>query len=171
MHSLSKQLRYFGVYLLDEARSAKNRPHEHLYTRIHGVWYDFAQFDHPGGPVALNLAKDRDATALFESHHLLSNIDMGPILSKYRVPVDTAKNICTIDPRDDGAHYIWDDFHNDAFVKDLKELLRSYFGAIAKRDKSTLYQAAKATSERWAFIGILALGFVTILPWFASGHY
>ena len=92
----------------------------------------------------------------------------GKILSKYRVLVDTAKNICTMDPRDHGAHYIWDDFHNDAFVKDLKELVRSYFGAIAKSDKSTLYQAAKATSERWAFIGILALGFVTI---FASGHY
>jgi len=58
-------LRYFSWFLLDETRHVKNHPHKHVYARIRGVWYDFAQFDHPGGPIVLNLAKDRDATALF----------------------------------------------------------------------------------------------------------
>jgi len=38
----------FGHSLFDEVRSVKNHPHEHVYARIRGVWYDFAQFDHPG---------------------------------------------------------------------------------------------------------------------------
>ena len=39
---------------------------------IHGRWYDLSAFNHPGGPIALGLANARDATALFEAHHSLS---------------------------------------------------------------------------------------------------
>ena len=164
-------MKYFGIYLLDEAKSAKNRPHDHLYTRIHGIWYDLAHFDHPGGPIALHLTKDRDGTVLFESHHLLSKLDMRKILSKYKVPSSAARGLYTIDPRDNGGHYTWDSFHDDAFVKDLKELLHSYFGAIAKRNNCSLYQATKANTERWSLLSILALGFVTTLPYYINGHY
>jgi hypothetical protein len=39
--------------------------------RIHNKWYDLETFDHPGGPVMLDLGKGRDATGLFEvSCHL-----------------------------------------------------------------------------------------------------
>lgn len=38
-------------------------------TYLHGNWYDLTKFQHPGGPVALSLAYQRDSTVLFESHH------------------------------------------------------------------------------------------------------
>jgi hypothetical protein len=37
--------------------------------RIEGRWYDVSRFEHPGGPVALSLGIDRDATVLFRSSH------------------------------------------------------------------------------------------------------
>ncbi len=167
------QLKHFGIHLLDEARSPKNQLHvqKHLYTRIHGVWYDFAKFDHPGGPIALNLAKDRDATVLFESHHLLSKIDLSKILSKYKVEAKVAQDLCTIDPRDNGAHYKWDNFHTDPFVKDIKNLLMTHFGDIAKSRNCTLYQATKANKDRWSLLGILALAVITTLPYYIGGQW
>lgn len=165
-------LKYFGYYMFDETRHAKNHPHEHVYARIRGVWYDFAQFDHPGGPIALNLVKDRDATALFESHHLLvPNDKLVSILSKFKVDDEIAKNISTLDPRDDGAHYVWEGFENDDFVRDAKKLLTSYFLPIAKRKGITLYQATKATPERWILIFVLATLFVLSLYPFVAGQY
>ena len=50
-----------GPSIFNEAKGKKQV--DHLYTRIRGVWYDLANFEHPGGPVALNLAKGRDSTA------------------------------------------------------------------------------------------------------------
>jgi len=143
-----------------------------VYARIRGVWYDFAQFDHPGGPIALNLAKDRDATALFESHHLLVPArKLSSILSKYKVDDEVAKNIHTLDPRDDGAHYEWRDFESDDFVRDVKKLLISYFAPIAKRKGITLYQATKATPERWLLIFVLSTLFLLTLPPYIAGQY
>jgi len=165
-------LKYFSYLLFDETRHVNNHPHEHVYARIRGVWYDFAQFDHPGGPIALNLAKDRDATALFESHHLLvPNNKLDSILAKFKVDDETAKNIQTLDPRDDGAHYVWEGFENDDFVRDAKELLVSYFLPIAKRRGITLYQATKATPEKWFMIFVLASLFVSSLRPFIDGRY
>jgi len=165
-------LKFFGCYLFDETRHAKNHPHEHVYARIRGVWYDFAEFDHPGGPIALNLTKDRDATALFESHHLLvPHHKLTSTLSKYRVDDEIAKHISTLDPRDDGAHYIWEGFENDEFVRDAKKLLISYFLPIAKRRGITLYQATKATPERWMWLALLTTLFVSSLIPFVAGKY
>src|SRR5262245_51262444 len=42
-----------------------------LITRIHGRYYDVGGFDHPGGCHAIECARDRDATELFESYHAL----------------------------------------------------------------------------------------------------
>ena len=158
--------KHIGVHLLDEAQAQK-----HLYTRIHGEWYDLNAFKHPGGPIALSLAKDRDATVLFESHHLFSTLDVHKILSKYKVPKEISRHLTTLDPEDDGGHYDWAGFHNDDFVKDIKALLHSYFSPIAKRNNSSLYQAAKATSARWSLICILAMAFIGTLPFYQRGHY
>jgi len=116
-------LKHFGIHLLDEAK-----PQTHLFTRIHGTWYDLATFKHPGGPISLSLIKDRDGTALFKSHHLLSTLDIYKMLKKYTVPKEIAHNLNTLDAKDDGGHYVWTGFDNDAFVQDMKELLHSYFG-------------------------------------------
>lgn len=162
----------FGVYIFEEARSTKNRPHEHLYTKIRGEWFDLATFEHPGGPVALYLAKDRDATALFESHHLLtSRSKMEKILSKYKVDAALAKHLQTMDPNEDGGHYDWKNFDNDAFVCDMKQLLYNYFQPIAKEKNCSIYQATKASPEKWAIICILAIAFVSTLPPYISGQY
>lgn len=164
----SKQLKCFGIHLLDEAKCSA--PHEHLYTRIHGIWYDLGQYNHPGGPIALSLAKNRDATALFESHHFLSSIDMRKILSKYKVSDSVAQVLTTIDPRDNGGHYVWENYRDDAFVKDMRELLYSYFGAIAERKKCSFYKATKASRERWFFLGALSLGTGSIAPYYVGGQ-
>ena len=163
----------FGAYVFDEARSAKQNPHKHLYTRIRGKWYDLATFTHPGGPVALNLVKDRDGTALFESHHLIvSSNKMQKLLAKYEVNINVAKNLKTMDPNDDGAHYIWEEFHDDLFVKDLKQLLSEYFGSITKKQSSiNVYQATKADTERWCFIGFLFVSVIITSVYFYSGYY
>jgi fatty acid desaturase len=51
---------------------------------IHGKQYDLSNFKHPGGPVALSLAADRDATQLFESYHPFST-HVKSVLAKYEV--------------------------------------------------------------------------------------
>lgn len=165
-------VRKLGGYVFDETRSVNNRPHKHVYAKIRGVWYDFAQFNHPGGPIALNLAKERDATALFESHHLLSpRLKMEKILSKYKVDSNIANNLQTMDERDDGAHYEWDKYEEDPFVKDMKQVLIDYFQPIANEKNCSLYEATKASSNRWLLIGTLYLAFVATLPSYIHGEY
>ena len=161
-----------GSYFLDEIRSVNNRPHQHLYTKIRGEWYDFAKFDHPGGPIALNLVRNRDATALFESHHLLSSRQkMNKILSKYKVDTNIAKNLKTFDARDDGAHYEWNDYENDAFVQDLKKVLIEYFEPIAKQRNCSIYEATKASPQRWLLICTLFLSFAATIPSYIHGEF
>ena len=165
-------LLYITSFILDEIRSVRRRPRHHLHTKIRGQWYDFALFDHPGGPVALNLARDRDATALFESHHLLTpQSKMNKILAKYKVQDSVSQTLQTADRRDDGAHYEWKGFHNDAFVKDIKQVLMDYFEPIAKKHNCTLYQAAKATHRRWAVVAMLFTAFGATLPAYIQGQY
>ena len=53
----------------------------------------------------------------------------------------------------------------------LRKACPLYFGAIAKRNNCSLYQATKANTERWSLLSILALGFVTTLPYYINGHY
>jgi fatty acid desaturase len=148
-----------------------DRPHDHLYTRIHGKWYDLANFKHPGGPISLYLIKDRDGTALFESHHLFcrSREMLGLMLLKYKVNDRTANLCATLDPRDDGGHYEWEGFEDDPFVRDIKDLLHSYFSPIAKARGITMYEATKATSKRWCVITLLMLSFFVTLPFFVEG--
>lgn len=160
-----------GSYFLDEIRSANIRPHRHLYAKVRGEWYDLAQFDHPGGPIALNLVKDRDATALFESHHLLSSRKkMDKILSKYKVDSNIAKNLEPFDIRDDGAHYEWKNYENDAFVRDMRKVLIDYFEPIAKKRNCSIYEATKATPQRWLMILTLILSFAVTIPSYIHGE-
>jgi len=56
-------------------------------------------------------------------------------------------------------------------VRDAKNLLLSYFLPIAKRRGITLYQATKATPERWFMIFILSTLFISTLPSFVTGQY
>mmetsp|Transcript_36372 Transcript_36372/g.74645 ORF Transcript_36372/g.74645 Transcript_36372/m.74645 type:complete len:485 (+) Transcript_36372:145-1599(+) len=62
-------------------------PPSDRYWRIGGEWYDFENFDHPGGQHVLRIARDRfeDATYVFESHHM-NYKRARAIIRKYRVP-------------------------------------------------------------------------------------
>ena len=62
-----------------------------LVTRIHGKFYDLTEFAsrHPGGPNALELVRDRDGTALFESYHPLTRDKAWATLQKFEVDKDS----------------------------------------------------------------------------------
>jgi delta11-fatty-acid desaturase len=51
---------------------------------IDGKAYDFTNFEHPGGPVALNLGRDRDVSQLFRSYHPFSQ-KPEKLLAKYLI--------------------------------------------------------------------------------------
>ena len=140
-----------------------------VYTKIRGKWYNFDSFNHPGGPIALSLVKDRDGTALFESHHLLvPRCKLEKILRKYEVCASKASELKLMDDTD-GGHFDWNNFENDKFVLDAKKLLVNYLSPIAERKKCTLFQAAKATPGKWIIIFTLASSFIAILPHFIAG--
>ncbi|GMH52954.1 hypothetical protein TrLO_g10253 [Triparma laevis f. longispina] len=169
-----KAFQLFGAKVFDEAAGGAigkdNKPH--IYTRIRGTWYDLAGFDHPGGPVALNLAKGRDGTALFESHHyLITHKQLYGVLNKYKVEESVAKTLKTIDERDDGAHYVWDKYEEDPFTLDIKKMIVDHFTPIAKARGITLREATKATPQRWFMIISLMAMFFASVPFFVDGQW
>ena len=105
-----------------------------------------SEFSHPGGPVALSLAFNRDATALFEAHHMLtSRQKLRAILKKYEVPPDSKRaKALEAGKVDEGAAspYLWpradvtgrsDPGEPDRFEEELKEMAQAHFSAEAKR--------------------------------------
>ncbi len=52
---------------------------------VRGKLYDLSNFKHPGGPVALDLAKGRDAEDLIRSYHPFSEEKVRAILKKHEV--------------------------------------------------------------------------------------
>ena len=162
----------FGTKIYDEA--CKHDKHGYLHIKIRNQWYDLAKFDHPGGPVALNLAKDRDATALFESHHyLIPSKKLYGILNKYKLSDEEVKkrDVKTIDPRDDGAHYEWEGYENDPFTLGIKEIVVEHFTKIAEERGISLREATKATPARWFMIlSMMAMFFATV-PSFLGGEW
>jgi delta11-fatty-acid desaturase len=164
----------FGAKIFDEATGPckKTDSDHHLYTRIRGIWYDLAKFEHPGGPVAVNLAKNRDATALFESHHyLITHEKLYATLNKYKVSDDLQKSLTTFDKRDDGAHYVWDKYEEDPFMLDIKKMVIDHFKPIAKARGITLREATKATPQRWTMILSMMAMFFATLPAFVRGEW
>ena len=161
-------LEKYGPLIFNEAHNSK-KP---LYTKIRGEWYDLKDFDHPGGPVALALAEGRDATALFESHHyLIETKRIYAVLNKYRVEPKVAASLKTLDPRDDGAHFDWESFHDDAFTNDVKKMIVDHFRPEAERRGISLRQATKATPERWFMIIGLMVAFFATLPCYVAGQW
>lgn len=87
-----------------------------LLVKIHTKYYDLTNFKHPGGYIPISLAVNRDATALFESHHLFSNRDdIMQILHKFEVEV----NPSLIPNNND---FDWNETLISNFTKDLKTI-------------------------------------------------
>ena len=64
---------------------------------IHGESFDFRLFQHPGGALALSLGRGRDATELFESHHLFSDRHRRA-LERHRLPAQSALLLAPPEP-------------------------------------------------------------------------
>eukprot|EP00730_Choanoeca_flexa_P002052 TRINITY_DN10892_c0_g1_i2.p1 TRINITY_DN10892_c0_g1~~TRINITY_DN10892_c0_g1_i2.p1 ORF type:complete len:444 (+),score=95.02 TRINITY_DN10892_c0_g1_i2:355-1686(+) len=141
--------------------------------RIHNKWYNVENFDHPGGPVMLELGKGRDATGLFESHHpFTSRARLEGLLAKY----ETDEPCQLIDDKDSGEEFIWPEYEQkdsaaaleDApvseFASELRTRVKAYFQAEAKRRGVSLIQATKATPYRWFEITFLSVLFLATLP-------
>ena len=188
----TKQLvRRYGPYVFTEAKSPRHRdpknPSDRLLTRIHGRWHDLTKFDHPGGPIALSLIHLRDGTALFESHHPLSDRKkLLKILARYEVPTGgkegqgekgaeeaSSRGGCKLmDPRDDGLVYDWGGVYDDGgFASDLRSLVRDHFARIAEKRGVSAYRASKATPARWVLVLSLMASFFASLPRYVRGEW
>mmetsp|Transcript_1123 Transcript_1123/g.2352 ORF Transcript_1123/g.2352 Transcript_1123/m.2352 type:complete len:519 (-) Transcript_1123:69-1625(-) len=168
-------IRRYGP-VLTKAKSPAHRKNEsdRLITRIHDKWYDLSGFEHPGGPVALGLAKGRDATALLESHHFfIHRKKLLRILAKYEVSPDEATTLSTLlgGKRNDDSPYDWSDIETDGFASDLRELVVDHFESLAKDRGIGIVEATKATPKRWfvvcSFLGL----FFASLPLFVQGRW
>jgi fatty acid desaturase len=148
---------------------------EHLYTRIRGQWYDLAKFDHPGGPVALNLIRGRDGTALFYSHHYLIDFKrLNAILNKYKVSPELQKSLKTLDSRDDhvdGEVFKWETYETDPFTLAVKQMVIDHFTPIAKKKGCNLREASKASWNRTVMVLSLMAIFFGTLPYYIAGSW
>lgn len=143
-----------------------------LLTRIHEKWYDLTEFEryHPGGPVALGLAKGRDATVMFECHHPFTHRRiLDAILEKYEIKGADEKHLETLEQKYgiEEHKFEWP----SAFGEALKFEVRQYFEGEAKKRNVSLREATKATPGRWMEIAIMAAVFVYSMPGFFRGEW
>lgn len=148
----------------------KANEQKNLYVQIRGVWYDLAKFNHPGGPVALKLAEGRDATAMFESHHLfIEHKKLYAILNKYKVTNKKQHELQVLDKMK--SHYEWEGYESDPFVVEMKAMVNEHFQKIADEKGITIQEASKASTQRWAMVLTMMVAFFATLPWFFAGSW
>jgi fatty acid desaturase len=126
---------------------------------IHGKQYDLNNFKHPGGPIALDIAKNRDATELFQSYHPFSP-HIQKILSKYEVKPPVLTEETTIVKQQDGKPMF--DWENESeFVKDLKSQVRPIIQQYGKY----------ADGTRWFQLIVLTLVTLALFKPFIDGYW
>ncbi|KAG0600624.1 hypothetical protein M758_11G048500 [Ceratodon purpureus] len=143
-----------------------------LLTKIHDKWYDLTEFErhHPGGPVALGLARGRDATVMFESHHPFTNRKiLDAILAKYEIDASDCKHLETLEQQHGIPEHSFE--WPSAFGEALKFQVKEYFEGEAKRRNVSLREATKATPARWTEIAILGAMFLSTFPGFFRGDW
>ena len=156
-------------------------------VKIDGEWYDLTDFakHHPGGSMVIHCAAQRDATALFISHHpFASERKMNALLDKYRMSREKARGLVTSDEilwqKNDAANatmtpanlaepFSWEETRHSAFRKELYDAVRAYFKPIAKERGISLRAAAKATPARWLQLACLSLLWCMVLARFVRG--
>jgi delta11-fatty-acid desaturase len=127
-----------------------------MITKIHGKCYDLSNFSHPGGNIPLCLAKGRDATELFESHHLFSDRNkILKILEKYEINCDNS----VIKDNDD---FNWIDTLQSNFTKELKIIINTEIN----------HKDMKASYKKWLEILFLfLLHLINIFYYYQSNYY
>lgn len=145
-----------------------------LVTRIHGRYYDVGAFDHPGGCPALECARDRDATALFESYHALHRARPLHTLKQYEIPAEQAQSPGRFlaEDRFGGDGFDWDETLASPFRRDLIECVTRYLQQErARRRLPSLRAAAKAPPRRWLEIVLIGAAFFAVLVPFVRGSW
>lgn len=175
---LSEQARSIGVASQLESRDptqsaapASPRP---LYTKIHGRYYDLAGFAHPGGCPALECARDRDATALFESYHALFRARPLQALKRYEVAPDEAESAARfLDEKRFGASSVdWEHTLASPFRQDLVACAQRYFREEQRRrGLGSLAAATRAPVRRWLEVALLGALFFTTLVFYVRGSW
>lgn len=145
------------------------------YTIIHDKVYDFTGFSHPGGPIAIGLAKGRDATGLFESYHSMMMMERGSrfeaVLRKYEVTGADSLLVKQLREKQQFAADPFDWTGSDAFEREAKDIMFAHLKQEAARRNVTLAQAMKATPRRWAEVVLLSLAAVTALGSLVAGWW
>merc|ERR1712110_272600 len=146
-----------------------NRP---FLTSVHGVTYDLTNFKHPGGPISLSLARDRDATALFEAHHpFTSESKMKAIMKKYVAKSQDIQFLSEREANEDSV-FDWEDQSKEAqFSREVVAEVKEYFQKEAKRRGISLLEATKATKRRWVEMILFSAIFLTLVPFYVSGYW
>ena len=123
-----------------------------LVTKIHGRYYDVSAFHHPGGCAALECARDRDATELFESYHALHRARPLNTLKRYEVAPEQAESADRFlaEKRFGPTPFDWEATLANAFRADVLECARRYFHAEQRRRRlPSIAAATKAPARRW----------------------
>eukprot|EP00761_Pharyngomonas_kirbyi_P001729 gb/GECH01001733.1/.p1 GENE.gb/GECH01001733.1/~~gb/GECH01001733.1/.p1 ORF type:complete len:439 (+),score=53.13 gb/GECH01001733.1/:1-1317(+) len=125
---------------------------------IEGEAYDLRNFPHPGGPMAVDLGRGRDATVLFHSYHPFTSKPR-QVLQKYKVPGIRTQDYI---PPSEEMNGWRDSLNHSEFGQDVVRRVRSYF----QRKTTT-----KATYRRWMEISVMSIIVMSLLPWFIHGYY
>jgi len=132
----------------------------------------------------LKLGESRDATAMFEAHHPLTDRKrLEAILAKHEIK--EGPNCTLLDKRDDEKNeftFEWPEYEMKSdglpeeapvspFARELRSRVRALFASEAKRRGVPILQATKATPWRWMELTILLGLFVATLPAFLRGEW
>jgi fatty acid desaturase len=145
-----------------------------LITRIHGRYYDLTGFAHPGGCAALECARDRDATTLFESYHALHRALPLRTMRQYEISPEQAEAPGRfLDVARFGSGGVdWPLTINSAFRRDVLACATGYFEEERQRRRlPSLRAAMKATPRRWLEIASLGALFFASLPFLVRGSW
>lgn len=134
-------------------------PTQPYLFKIHGKTYDLKSFKHPGGPIALSLAADRDATQLFESYHPFSP-QIQQVLSKYELPASSSEVLGTTKDQDGEALFDWS--AKSDFMQELKGRVEPILKQVGTR---------YANHVRWMQIFAFATLVLLLVKPFVSGEW
>jgi fatty acid desaturase len=110
-----------------------------MILKIHGLQYNLADFQHPGGNEILELCKDEpDCTALFESYHAFCDMDkINRLMKKYEMPDSKYEQIFSFEP--------------NGFYNVLKRRVISYLEQ-KKSDKKKLTRGEVKANRNWLLL-------------------
>jgi len=129
-------------------------------TWIHGRAHDVTEFEkvHPGGRVAMSMAIDRDATALFESYHPLSKrarATLKTLETTTTRPVPVKPEMPTLD------------WSNSKFMQEIRDILKEH----KAKHRNEIGSGQFAHGRRMIFIAVMFCLNILTLRLMISGSW